>query len=118
RTPIALIRTTAEIALRKPREDTEYRTALGQVLAEAERTTALIENLLVLARADAESESLEFARTDLVSLVDDACLQGSRLAEAKDIRFEWDPPAKKIPVNIDARAIRRLLLILVDNAIK
>ncbi len=50
RTPISLIRTEAEIALRKSRGDEEYREALRHILLEAERTSSLVEELLSLAR--------------------------------------------------------------------
>jgi len=53
RTPIALIRTTAELSLRRERSPEIYRQALHQVMAESERTTRLIDDLLLLARADA-----------------------------------------------------------------
>jgi signal transduction histidine kinase len=39
RTPVALVRTTAELALRQQREEPDYRDALGQILEEAERMT-------------------------------------------------------------------------------
>ncbi|MGB6480249.1 MAG: histidine kinase dimerization/phospho-acceptor domain-containing protein, partial [Candidatus Sulfotelmatobacter sp.] len=48
RTPISLIRTEAEIVLRKSRRDAEYREALRHILLEAERTSSLVEELLSL----------------------------------------------------------------------
>src|SRR4029434_3489836 len=59
RTPVALIRNTSELTLRKPRTTEEYRQALDEVHAESVRTTELIENLLTLARADAGKAALE-----------------------------------------------------------
>ena len=58
RTPIALIRTTAELTLRRERSPETYREALRQVVAESERTTRLVEDLLLLARSDAGLPSL------------------------------------------------------------
>ena len=55
RTPVALIQTTAEIALRHPRDQEQYRQALEQILAETRRTAGLVEDLLVMARLDAGS---------------------------------------------------------------
>ena len=65
RTPISLIRTEAEIALRKSRNELEYQESLRHILQEAERTSSLVEELLSLARADAGRESLDIRRMDL-----------------------------------------------------
>ena len=54
RTPVAIIRTTAELARSKPRSPEEYRKALDGILTESERTSRLIEDLMLLARADAD----------------------------------------------------------------
>ena len=61
RTPVALIRTSAELALRRPRTDDEYRETLSRILATSEETTHLIENLLTLARADAGATEHHFS---------------------------------------------------------
>src|SRR5262249_155813 len=53
RTPMAVIRGTAEVALRRPRQEREYREALGRILETSEQTSELLENLLTLARSDA-----------------------------------------------------------------
>src|SRR6185312_987104 len=43
RTPVSLIRTEAELSLRRSRSQTEYQDSLRHILLEAERTSALIE---------------------------------------------------------------------------
>jgi signal transduction histidine kinase len=58
RTPVASIREEAETALRRSRGEPEYREALRRILLEAERTAALLEELLVLARADSGGQAL------------------------------------------------------------
>ncbi len=60
RTPISLIRTHAELALRRSRTESEYRDTLHRILGSAEQTTQLIEHLLTLARADAGAAHLQF----------------------------------------------------------
>jgi len=61
RTPVSLIRTEAEIALRKSRDETAYREALTHILTEAERTSSLIEELLFWPAPIAGRESLNNA---------------------------------------------------------
>jgi heavy metal sensor kinase len=117
RTPIAFMRTTAEVALRKQRSEEQYRSALVQILAELERTSALVEDLLLLARADSGAQ-MQVARIDLIQTVAEACHHGRVLADAKGVQFRWQPPAETLAVHADREAIRRVLLILIDNAVK
>ncbi len=69
RTPVSLIRTEAELALRRSRGEAEYQEALRHILLEAERTTMLLEQLLSLARADSGRETLQMQPVDLRSTV-------------------------------------------------
>lgn len=118
RTPIALIRTTSEIALRKHRSDAEYRGALDEVHAESVRTTGLIENLLTLARADAGKETLDRAPVDLASLVLEVSGQAEKLAQQKGITLACQAPEAIAPISGDRGTLRRLFFILLDNAVK
>jgi heavy metal sensor kinase len=118
RTPVALIRTRAEVTLAKPRSVDQYRDALKEVLAESERTTALIENLMTLARADTGSETLSFNRTDIGDIAREVSTQAQTLSEAKQLHWSVAIPDAAIWLRGDANALRRLLLILIDNAVK
>jgi heavy metal sensor kinase len=118
RTPIALIRTRAEVTLDNPRTNDQYRHALQEVLAESERTSALIENLMLLARSDTGTEALNFQRTDLNALARDVCTQAQTLAEAKQLTWKAVLPEAPTRVQGDPGSLRRLLLILIDNAAK
>jgi heavy metal sensor kinase len=118
RTPVAVIRTGAELTLRKPRTESEYREVLSQVLREAEKTSKLIEELLILARADSGAAALPLARTNAAECLEKACQQGSILAEAKQLEFREHIPAQAVWVRGDAASLERLFLILVDNAVK
>ncbi len=118
RTPVAIIRTTAELALRRERSGEEYREALRQIAHESERETRLIEDLLTLARADASGSAFPLEPLDLVPLVREVAAQASLLAEAGGLRMEVALPAHAAPVRGNSAALRRLVLILLDNAIK
>jgi heavy metal sensor kinase len=118
RTPLAVMRTTAEVALRGPQPGGEHGTALRHMLAEIERTTHLVENLLLIAKADSGDAQLQRRPVDLVETISDACEQASILAQVKGIKFETRLPDKTVWVTGDAHALRRLFLILLDNAVK
>jgi len=118
RTPVAIIRLAAENALRKTRSESDYRKALRQIQSESESMTQLIEDLLFLTRAEVHNSSMELAIVDLQAVVKTVCLDLNPLAEAKSITLTQDVPECPISVLGDFSALRRVLLILLDNAIK
>jgi signal transduction histidine kinase len=118
RTPVALIRTTAEVALQKNRAAPDYEEALREVLAEAERTSVLLEDLMTLARADSGVATLQFVDMDLGTTVKESCSQGSTLAGPRNVAFDWQIPVQPMNLKADPNALRRLFLILIDNALK
>lgn len=118
RTPVSVMRTSAELALRKPRTDAEYRDSLAQILAESEKVSQLIEQLLVLARADAASPSIPMHRIDLAEPLRNACLHSKVAADAKGLAFREFIQARPLWVQGDAASLERLFLILLDNAVK
>lgn len=119
RTPIALIRTTAEVAVQnRSRRPEEYLDALDEVLVESERTSQLVETLMLLARADANKEPIERASVDLCSIIRVVAEQGEKLAGSRNVQFSVNVSNEPVLVLADAEAIRRVALILIDNAIK
>jgi heavy metal sensor kinase len=118
RTPVAVMRTRAELSLRKARSADEYRDVIAEVLAELEKTSGLIEQLMFLARADSGAETLHFAATNVAEVLREACHQGSALAEAKQIGFQEHISGDSMWIQGDAGSLRRLFLILIDNAVK
>ena len=74
-TPITTVASAAEIALRHPRHRDEYRAVLQQVVDESRHMGRLVDDLLLLARADAGWLPLE---REIVEL-DEVCRQAVRL---------------------------------------
>jgi two-component system, OmpR family, heavy metal sensor histidine kinase CusS len=118
RTPITLIRATAELTLRRDRPVETYREALRQIIDESDRTARLIEDLLLLARADAGLPGLPLDRVELTPLVRDVCEQGQILAQERQLEISAEGPEQPVYVDANDPALRRLLLLLVDNAVK
>jgi signal transduction histidine kinase len=119
RTPVAVIRTSAEIALlnAKPTVDS-HRKALFQICAEAEKSTRLLDSMLMLARAESGVQPLHFAGLSLKKSVDQA-LETCRLsAEAKKIDLLCEEDRLNIQLSADSGHLNRLWILLLDNAIK
>jgi HAMP domain-containing protein len=73
RTPVALIRATAEVAIGRDRPAADYKQALADVLDHAERMSTLVGDLLMLARSDAGVEPQERVSLDLRQVVRRTC---------------------------------------------
>jgi signal transduction histidine kinase len=118
RTPVAVIRTVAEVTLRKARTREQYTEALAKILRTSEETTSLLENLLTLARADAGAMGMDLLVIDLDIHVRRAQERAILLAGSKSLDIDLRTPGTPVWVRADSIAIDRLLLILLDNAIK
>jgi two-component system, OmpR family, heavy metal sensor histidine kinase CusS len=118
RTPVALIRATSELMLRHDRSPEEYRSALNNIRQETDELTHLIENLMELARADAGQYRLSFAPVDLKDLVREVRPHVEPMTAQSNLDLAVDLPAEHLAVVGDRGALRRLLLVLLDNAVK
>lgn len=118
RTPLAVMRGDMEIALRRERSPEEYQRVLGSNLEEIIRLTRLIEDLLMLARADSGRVELRCEPVDLNKLCRQMADYITPLAQQRDQVLTYESPNDEIIVNADLQRIKQLLLNLLDNAIK
>jgi len=118
RTPLTLIRTNAELALRRPRSESEYQEALCRILATSEETTELIEKLLLLARADANVAQFQLKPMNLHVVLDRVAQKAKVLASGRNITFLESIQGDSLTIQGDPAAIERLFLSIVDNAVK
>jgi heavy metal sensor kinase len=118
RAPVSLIRMTAELAINGGRSNEEYRGDMIQILDESERTSRLIDSLLLLARADSGEDGLQRELTNFATSVREAVGQGHLLATERRIQLVADIGEAPVVIVGDAQALRRLVFILLDNAIK
>jgi heavy metal sensor kinase len=118
RTPVSLTRTTAEVALGRDRSADEYRAALAEISTQMERMSALVNDLLLLARSDAGVETSVTTTVDLGALVAETtgALRPTLAQEGVTLDVEIAPAP--LTVTGHAESLRRLLVILLDNAIK
>ena len=118
RTPLAVIRTTAELALRRERTPEAYRTALQEVAGESERMTQLIEELLALARSDAGVVDMPRAAIDVREVLMDVSGEIANLADAAGIRVKTALGDRPAIISANRQAVHRLFIVLLDNALK
>jgi signal transduction histidine kinase len=118
RTPVSVIRSAAEVTLlRTVRADADYRDALGIVGDEARRLGALVEDMLVLARADAGGYTLD--RVDFY--LDDVlagCVRALEIAALeRNVTIHADRMFE-LPMRGDEDLVRRMLLNVLQNAVQ
>jgi signal transduction histidine kinase len=106
-----------EVALRSPRSPEEYQRVLKSGLEEIERINHLVEGLLLLARADAGVLRLDFQPVEIKELLEEIGEQMKVVADDHIIGLDLILP-EPVYVRGDREHLRRLLLNLVDNAIK
>jgi signal transduction histidine kinase len=118
RAPLTLIHTAAEFSLRRERKPEELIEAMRKVVRESARTASLVDDLLVLARADSGTDELRVAPVDMGALAENFYEQVLTLARPKHIQVSIDVADEPAIVQGDDRALGRLFLILLDNAVK
>jgi signal transduction histidine kinase len=117
RTPLAIVSGSIEHLRRnRDRPVAEVGAALDDIDAGTRRLTALVDDLLVLARTDSGAIELERTPTDLGELALDAVGGLASVARAADVEIGID--AEPVPFSGDVDRLRQLVVILVDNAIR
>lgn len=117
KTPLAVMRGELEVALKKKRTVAEYQEILGSSLEEVERMASIVENLLKLARFDAQELRLEAVTFALLPFFEALTAQVDKLADSRNVTLVVDCPAE-LMVTADRFKLEQALLNLLDNAIK
>jgi heavy metal sensor kinase len=118
RTPVAILRGEAEVALsRAERSPAEYRETLAILREESQRLAHIIEDLFTLARADAGQYPLTLTQVYLDEVAAEALVRARSLAASKRINLT-SAIEPNLPLLGDESLLGRMLLNLLDNAIK
>jgi signal transduction histidine kinase len=87
RTPLAVLRGEAELALRKERTAEDYRSSLRTIVGEANNMTGIIEDLLLLARAESKAVAMSWMELNVVDFVTDLVNVMQPVYEAKGVNL-------------------------------
>jgi heavy metal sensor kinase len=117
RTPLTILKGEIEVALRAVRSPPEYRATLESCAEEVDRLAALVEDLLLLARTDAGVVPRPTERVNLADVLGDVAPALHALAERAGTRVVLRAE-RDVPVRGSAPALFRVILNLVDNAIR
>ncbi|HEY9282197.1 MAG TPA: heavy metal sensor histidine kinase [Pyrinomonadaceae bacterium] len=118
RTPLSVMSTAAGVTLKKQRRDeAEYREALRVVAEQARRLSRIVNDMFLLARADAGRYPVRKRALYLNDLLTEVTRAGGVLAADKGVTFEVSN-LEEAAFHGDEDLLRQMLLNLVDNAVK
>ncbi len=117
KTPLTILKGDVEVALARPRSAEAYRQTLENVNETTDRLIALVQELLLLARADSRQAALKIASFNLAQLLTDQVSSLMGRAVQKQIALNLDAP-DVLPIEADESKLSRLFMNLVDNALK
>lgn len=117
RTSIAVIFTSSQLALSRLRSTEEQTRLLRTISSECEHTLTLLEDLLIVARCDSECHELAHEPLELSDLIQKSCSLFILQAEAKEQLFDLELISNSWILG-DPTLLRRLLGVLLENAIK
>lgn len=117
RTPLTVVRGSVEDLRRNADQPVaSVGHALEDIEGEVDRLTALVDDLLLLARTDSGVVELASEPTDLAEVALDA--SGALVAEADRDGLRIEVDAQPVPLHADPARLRQLVTILVDNAVR
>ena len=117
RTPLTAIKGLVETLRAGAVEDTAVRdTFLASIEQQTDRLTRLVNDLLILSRADSQALALQIRPTDLTALARSCVLQLTPRASAAQVMLKVEGPGA--PVQMDSDRIQQVLVNLLDNAIR
>jgi len=90
RTPLAVLQTETEVALRRERDAVEYRAVLEGIHETTVDMTRCVDALLMIARADADRLAVQLEAVDLVALAQDCWRRERAVAAERGVSLELD----------------------------
>jgi len=117
RTPLAVLRGETEVSLAQSRSTDEYKASLNLIKDEAERLSRIVEDLFVLARQPAEHRAVSRQPVRLDKLVEECGRAAQVLAAQKSLKLTVTP-GTPLSLNGDDELLQRMILNLLDNAVK
>jgi heavy metal sensor kinase len=117
KTPLTILKGETEVALRKEREKDDYQKLLLSNLEEIDRMSCIIDDLLLLSKADTKEIKLNIEEVALRDLIMDVCMNMKVVADKKSVELQISE-LEDVRLKGDELKLRRMLLNVVENGIK
>jgi heavy metal sensor kinase len=118
RSPIARIRTAAELALQDVKDPEEYTEVMAHTIQECDRLLSLLETMLFISEIESGTRASQREDVDLAFLVHEACDLFQPLAEDKRIALSVQQSTPTCLITGESATLQRMIANLLDNALK
>jgi heavy metal sensor kinase len=118
KTPLTILKGEVEVTLRKERTSQEYQQILKSNLEEINRMSLIVEDLLLLSKADTGEIKLNKKDINLTEILNEVVVQMDRLAKSKGVCLSTSNHHPDIFIFGDALRLRELFINLIENGIK
>src|SRR3989304_1673846 len=118
KTPLTILKGEVEVMLRKERTPQEYEQTLKSNLEEINRMSQIVEDLLLLSKADTGEIRLNKEDINLTGILNEVVAQMGMIAKSKRLHLFTSNHHQDIHIFGDALRIRELFMNLIENGIK
>nr|WP_163327676.1 HAMP domain-containing sensor histidine kinase [Desulfurobacterium thermolithotrophum] len=119
KTPLTVILSQVEIALRRERKQEEYRKILENIKEEISQMTDTVKKLLILSRIELDKQKISFQKVDLKEVIKKSINLVTPLAEKENIKVSFKLQGdKSLKIKGDKTLLIQLFVNILENAIK
>lgn len=118
RTPLAVLKGTMEVLIRRPRSEAEYKEKINECIKEVDKMNDMVEQLLILTRYEEGKRSLNYGHYSLEYLINNAVCLFSDTILNKKLHIINSVSPKEISIYTDEYSFSTILNNLVSNAVK
>jgi heavy metal sensor kinase len=118
KTPLTILKGEVEVMLRKERTPQEYQQTLKSNLEEVNRMSQIVEDLLLLSKADIGEIRLNKEDINLTEILNEVVVQMDMLARSRRVHLFTSNHHQEIHLFGDALRMRELFINLIENGIK
>lgn len=118
RTPLAVLKGTLEVLIRKPRQQEEYEEKVKYCVKEIDRLNHLVDELLILTRYENQKQSLKLEEISIKQVIDETLKFFSENIQQKNIVMKTDILPENIYLKTDTYLLSTIINNILSNAVK
>ena len=118
RTPLAVLKGTLEVLIRKPRRQEEYEEKVKYCINEVDRLNHLVDELLILTRYENMKQSLKMVDANIKTIIDDNLRYIDRSIQQKDIQIKTIISPEIVYLKTDSYLFSTIINNILSNAVK
>ena len=118
RTPLAVLKGTLEVLIRRPREYEEYKEKITFSIKEIDKLNHLVDDLLLLTRFENQQKSIHLTKVALVNIINTSINRHSNIINSKNLNIEISITPADLYIKTDSDLFSTIINNVLSNAIK